>query len=218
MLKIEIFLQTVTPQRDEHPCAANPCGANAVCTERGGAGACKCLPDYFGDPYSGCRPQCVTNSECPSHYACLNNKCKDPCPGVCAFNAECRVINHSPQCNCMIGYVGNPLTGCHKEEPLPPPSKIALPKQPIRIGNLLEKPDFSLFLISFFPFQTNCSKNHKFFSLWKKSVFSKTKIYLTFDTLQTLQKRPFQFFEQNNTMLSNCAIQVPAVWIVNVAL
>lgn len=123
MLKLKYF-QTVTPQRDEHPCAANPCGANAVCIERSGAGACKCLPDYFGDPYGGCRPQCVTNSDCPSHYACLNNKCKDPCNSVCALNAECRVINHSPQCNCMIGYVGNPLIGCHKEERVPP-SKIA---------------------------------------------------------------------------------------------
>lgn len=78
------------------------------------------MPEYFGDPYSGCRPQCVINSECPSHLACLNNKCKDPCPGVCALNAECRVINNVPTCHCMIGYVGNPLTRCHIEEPSPP--------------------------------------------------------------------------------------------------
>lgn len=123
--KSSLIFSTVTPPRDEiqHPCAANPCGANAVCTERNGAGACKCLPDYFGDPYSGCRPECVANSDCPSHFACLNNKCKDPCPGVCALNAECHVVHHAPQCSCMIGYVGNPLTGCHREVEQPPPSK-----------------------------------------------------------------------------------------------
>lgn len=116
-----IIFSTVARPNDEvrHPCAANPCGANAQCTERNGAGACKCLPDYFGDPYGGCRPQCVANSDCPSHFACVNNKCKDPCPGVCAQNAECHVSNHAPQCTCVNGFVGNPFTGCHKE----PPSK-----------------------------------------------------------------------------------------------
>lgn len=92
-----------------------------MCTERNGAGACTCLPDYYGDPYSGCRPECVTNSDCPPVKACSNNKCKDPCPGVCAFNAECRVINHSPQCSCNVGFTGNPLSGCH--EIVEPPSK-----------------------------------------------------------------------------------------------
>lgn len=77
------------------------------------------MPDYVGDPYGGCRPQCVANSDCPSHFACLNNKCKDPCPGVCGQSAECHVSNHAPQCTCMNGFVGNPFSGCHKE----PPSK-----------------------------------------------------------------------------------------------
>lgn len=90
-----------------------------MCKERNGAGACSCLPDYFGDPYSGCRPECVTNNDCQRNKACLNNKCRDPCPGVCGSNAECRVVNHAPQCNCIVGYTGNPLTGCH--EPPPPP-------------------------------------------------------------------------------------------------
>lgn len=106
----------------KRPCAPNPCGANAECIEKSGAGACKCLPEYFGDPYSGCRPECILNTDCPSHFACLNNKCKDPCPGVCALNTECRVSNHVPTCHCKIGYVGNPFTGCHIEEQ-PPPSK-----------------------------------------------------------------------------------------------
>lgn len=113
---------TETPIQDEipTPCTPSPCGANAICREQNNIGACQCLSDYYGNPYDGCRPECVTNSECPNHLACLNNKCKDPCPGVCGQNAECRVANHSPQCFCQIGFNGNPLAGCHKEERLPP--------------------------------------------------------------------------------------------------
>jgi hypothetical protein len=88
-----------------------------VCRELNGAGSCTCVQDYFGDPYSGCRPECVTNSECPRDKSCVNNKCKDPCPGTCGLNAECRVYNHAPNCNCLPGYTGNALRSCH----LPPP-------------------------------------------------------------------------------------------------
>lgn len=70
------------------PCANSPCGANAICKERNGVGSCACLPEYFGDPYTGCRPECVQNSECDQTKACVNNKCKDPCPGVCPVNAS----------------------------------------------------------------------------------------------------------------------------------
>lgn len=97
------------------PCDPSPCGANAECKERDGAGSCTCLPEYFGDPYSGCRPECSVNNDCPRDKACLNNKCRDPCPGVCGFNAECYVVNHSPACSCLSGYVGDPLQGCRPE-------------------------------------------------------------------------------------------------------
>ncbi len=103
------------------PCNPSPCGANAVCKELNGAGSCTCLPEYYGDPYSGCRPECVTNNDCPSDRACLNNKCKDPCPGVCGQNALCHATKHTPSCTCLEGYTGNPFSACH--EPPPPPSK-----------------------------------------------------------------------------------------------
>lgn len=120
-LWIQTNFQIVTPPQEvHHACSPNPCGSNAICKERNGAGACQCLPDYYGDPYSGCRPECVQNDDCRNDRACLNNKCVDPCPGVCAQNAECRVHNHAPQCSCIVGYVGNPLVGCHKEEIIPP--------------------------------------------------------------------------------------------------
>lgn len=83
-----------------------------------GAGSCSCIPEYFGDPYVECRPECVVNSDCSRHLACFSNKCKDPCPGTCGINAECRVINHSPTCTCFPDYVGNAFTSCHL--PLPP--------------------------------------------------------------------------------------------------
>lgn len=131
------------PPVDEpiNPCNPSPCGANAVCKERNGAGSCLCLPEYFGDPYAGCRPECVQNSECDRSKACVNNKCKDPCPGVCGINASeytaknikyisfsftsnkqtkicsvvCRAQNHAPTCYCDVGYIGDPAVACHPE-------------------------------------------------------------------------------------------------------
>lgn len=107
------FLAPPVTERPVNPCNPSPCGANAVCKERNGAGSCTCLPEYFGDPYSGCRPECVTNSDCDRSRACVNNKCVDPCPGTCGINAECRVVNHAPSCSCIPGYTGEPLRACN---------------------------------------------------------------------------------------------------------
>lgn len=121
-----IILVTQPVEEPRNPCNPSPCGANALCKERNNVGSCVCLPEYFGDPYTGCRPECVTNSDCPRDKACTNNKCRDPCPGVCGLNAECRVYNHAPSCLCIAGYIGNAQTSCH----LPPPSKTILLHQP----------------------------------------------------------------------------------------
>jgi hypothetical protein len=59
-----------------------------------------------------CRPECINNAECPSNQACINQKCKDPCPGSCGANAECRVVSHTPVCICLAGYSGDPFTQC----------------------------------------------------------------------------------------------------------
>lgn len=101
------------------PCVPSPCGVNAQCREHNEAGSCSCLPDYVGNPYEGCRPECSLNSDCPSNQACINNKCKDPCPGTCGQNAECQVINHLPSCNCIVGYTGDPFRFCHTFTPEP---------------------------------------------------------------------------------------------------
>lgn len=93
------------------PCQPSPCGPNAQCRVVGDSPSCSCLPEFIGTP-PYCKPECVSNSECSTHLACINQKCKDPCPGTCGLNAECRVISHTPNCICIIGYEGDPFTQC----------------------------------------------------------------------------------------------------------
>jgi hypothetical protein len=99
------FIAVPVPQ---DPCNPSPCGANAQCRD----GVCTCLPEYRGDPYSACRPECVQNPDCPLDKVCLRNKCYDPCTGVCAQNAKCTVINHTPMCSCPDGMSGNAFAVC----------------------------------------------------------------------------------------------------------
>ena len=114
----------VEPPRD--PCNPSPCGANAVCKVQNGAASCSCLPEYFGDAYVQCTPECVINSDCPRDKACLRNKCKDPCPGVCGVDAICEVYNHVPTCTCPEGYTGDPFSYCRIAPTQPPPSRVVL--------------------------------------------------------------------------------------------
>lgn len=100
-------------------CNPSPCGPNTDCNE----GKCTCLLEYKGDPYEGCRPECVLNTDCPLDKACLRNKCVDPCVGTCGQNALCNIYNHIPMCTCPIGMTGNaflsclPFRGKHKFDP-----------------------------------------------------------------------------------------------------
>lgn len=112
-MKLFIILLVTHVEIPKNPCNPSPCGANAICKERNGAGSCICIPQYSGDPYTGCRPECVLNADCPKTRACINNKCQDVCTGTCGLNTECRVYNHAPSCFCLQGYTGNPLTSCH---------------------------------------------------------------------------------------------------------
>lgn len=101
------------PVRDPvDPCRPSPCGPNAECRAVGESPSCSCLPNYFGNP-PNCKPECVNNAECPSNLACINLHCKDPCPGTCGQNAECRVVSHTPMCVCLQGYEGDPFNQCH---------------------------------------------------------------------------------------------------------
>ena len=91
----------------------DPCGRYAQCRNVGGVAACSCLPGYVGVP-PNCRPECLIHSECPSNRACIDEKCRDPCPGACAAGAECTVIMHNAVCRCQQGYEGDPFTGCRR--------------------------------------------------------------------------------------------------------
>lgn len=96
------------PVQKPDPCSGSPCGSNARCNN----GICTCLPEYFGDPYLGCRPECVFSADCSADRACIRNKCVDPCPGTCGRNSLCNVINHTPMCSCPSGTTGNAFISC----------------------------------------------------------------------------------------------------------
>lgn len=104
--------RTPSPPPPQNPCLPSPCGPNAQCEPTpAGTAKCSCLQNYFGAP-PNCRPECVTNSDCAPLLACINQQCKDPCPGSCGLNARCIVANHVPNCLCIDDYVGDPFTLC----------------------------------------------------------------------------------------------------------
>lgn len=102
-----------------NPCVPSPCGPNSQCQAFGDTPSCSCLQNYIGAP-PNCRPECVINSECSSNLACINEKCRDPCPGACGLNAVCSVYNHVPICTCIDGYEGDALSSC-SPKPVPTP-------------------------------------------------------------------------------------------------
>ena len=110
---------TPAPPAYINPCVPSPCGSYSQCRDIGGSPSCSCLSNYMGSP-PNCKPECVINQECASNRACIQERCRDPCPGSCGSGAVCSVINHTPVCVCSPGYTGNPFTDCF---PNPPPRK-----------------------------------------------------------------------------------------------
>ena len=53
----ECLFTALAPTEVVDPCNPSPCGSNARCTSRNRAGACQCIPEYFGDPCVACRPE-----------------------------------------------------------------------------------------------------------------------------------------------------------------
>ena len=99
-----------TPQPVD-PRNPDPCGPYSQCRNSNNIAACSCLPGFEGSP-PNCRPECRTPSECAKLLACINQKCRDPCPGNCGASAECEVFNHYAVCRCQQGYEGNPYESC----------------------------------------------------------------------------------------------------------
>ena len=95
----------------EIPCAA--CGPFALCSRmEDDREICSCPVGYIGNPYTECRPECTIDSDCTLNLACINQRCIDPCPGICGINAECYVLSHQPDCSCPPGYTGDPYSRC----------------------------------------------------------------------------------------------------------
>lgn len=101
----------------QNPCIPSPCGPYSECRDIGGFPSCACSVNYIGSP-PNCKPECTINSECTSDRACMQEKCRDPCPGSCGLGAICNVINHTPVCICPNGFTGDPFSNCQ-----PVPSK-----------------------------------------------------------------------------------------------
>lgn len=95
----------------ENPCNTAVCGPNSQCRMVNNQAVCSCLPTYLGIP-PACRPECVANSECPQNQACMQQKCVNPCIGVCGVRAICEVFNHNPICTCPLAHSGDPFTQC----------------------------------------------------------------------------------------------------------
>jgi len=118
------------------PCTVqNPCApSNSDCVDRDHSASCQCRVGYVGNPFISCDPperqvECVTDGDCPSQLACLNERCQNPCVTLspCQRPGECRVVDTVPVrtmvCQCPPGYVsltngacrlqpGIPRTGC----------------------------------------------------------------------------------------------------------
>ena len=97
--------------RPPNPCNPTPCGPNSQCQIASGQAQCSCLFNMIGAA-PNCRPECLDSSDCQSTQTCLNQRCIDPCPGLCGANTDCRVLNHSPFCSCIQGYTGDAFSDC----------------------------------------------------------------------------------------------------------
>ncbi|KAK1134104.1 hypothetical protein K0M31_011886 [Melipona bicolor] len=104
-------LKAEEPVQPISPCQPSPCGPNAICQVINNSPSCSCKPEFIGTP-PNCKPECISNSECNSHLACIERKCRDPCTGSCGSNAECHVVNHVPSCICAKDFTGDPFVQC----------------------------------------------------------------------------------------------------------
>lgn len=106
-----VIEKPVVPPLPGNPCTPSPCGLNSKCDVVAEQAKCTCLANMVGIP-PDCRPECVISSDCSSNLACINQRCTDPCRGSCGLNAECRVVNHAPECSCREGFSGNAFAEC----------------------------------------------------------------------------------------------------------
>lgn len=105
-------------------CEQDTCAKNAICTGRQHQPVCECLPGLTGNPYHECiqrdlpKPECITDSDCSSRLACINERCQDPCArsDVCAPEQTCLVLDTYPlrtvTCNCPVDMITDSRGRC----------------------------------------------------------------------------------------------------------
>ena len=54
----------------QDPCSNEQCGPHSWCTVENNDAVCHCQQGFLGSP-PNCEPECVQNSDCPSHEACV---------------------------------------------------------------------------------------------------------------------------------------------------
>lgn len=96
-----------------NPCVSRHslCSANKTCEVYDHKPVCICMKD--------CNPSisiCLRDSGCPSHQACRNYQCINPCDTAsCADNSPCFVEDHKPICKfCPSGFIADARNGCQK--------------------------------------------------------------------------------------------------------
>uniref|UniRef100_A0A6A7FWN7 Neurogenic locus notch homolog protein 3-like n=1 Tax=Hirondellea gigas TaxID=1518452 RepID=A0A6A7FWN7_9CRUS len=124
----QVFYSASAPTivRQQHtsidPCIPTPCGPNTFCEVNSkNIALCKCQTNFVPDGHTinGCKPQCISNYECPDNYRCdtSTTKCVRLCQqNDCGFDANCRPRNHKSVCSCPSGFHGNPDISCSREQ------------------------------------------------------------------------------------------------------
>lgn len=100
-------------------CSTIVCSANEICKVINNNARCECKDGFLWDPINSvCEqpttPNCETDDDCEDSKSCQKdvlgvNKCFDNCLiFMCPQNSKCVTRNHKSQCQCLIGFIGNP--------------------------------------------------------------------------------------------------------------
>ena len=117
-------------------CSKLQCGPNALCVVDNHRSSCICADGYTGNPgdlFVGCQPEggtrkseCDTDSDCAKGLVCVIaqdrfHACLNPCATVaCSQNEVCHLDQFGhPACNCLGGFVWNPVSSTCEKPSLP---------------------------------------------------------------------------------------------------
>ncbi|KAK7075250.1 hypothetical protein SK128_022664 [Halocaridina rubra] len=96
-------------------CDDNLCAENAECRTVNHRALCYCPFGYTGDGHKFCsKIKCLHDADCLNNSVCSNGKCIEACllSNPCGDNAHCISVEHSAQCQCEPGIVGDPYLSC----------------------------------------------------------------------------------------------------------